>query len=106
MRTTFTEETALNRAARRLEEHAHEQEIEALVAVVRLTPDPDSPGCCLGWEAAYALPEDELRRRFEEDDWRSWELAESDDIEAYESSNAAAETYRRAAEIVREEASA
>lgn len=104
--TTFTEEQALNRAARRLEELAAENELAAMTVLVRLTPDPDNPGCCLGWEAAHALPEDEIRRRFEQDDWESWGLADSEDVEAYEQSDGMAQAYRHAAEIVREEASA
>lgn len=96
---------ALRRAVQRVEALIEQSRREQMVVLVSLTVDPEEPGDGLGWEKAYALDDDELRRRYEADEDASWELAKSEHHEAYDEETGKQAAYGEVLAILREEAS-
>lgn len=115
---SFTHESALNRAIRRLNKLCDSAEHEQLAVYVgnvtldKLTdkergrPPEQGDDCyLLGYDAASALPIERLRQLFEEDDWGlAWETFKSEQTEWYEQDEGRVMAYRDAIRILEEEA--
>lgn len=95
--------SAIDRAIARIEKLIEGAERSQLETYVSNTHDPDDLHSVRGWEAARALTTEELRRIFNEDEGKAYELYDTDDWQFDYTDDGRIAAYHSVLDILREE---